>query len=202
MGPQSKPHSHREPLADHIAKNIETISELHAKVESSVAQQQRLIERVTRNLGRPATLYLILAFAVLWIAANVFGKLVGLAPFDPFPFYALQGTCSLSALIISTLVLITQNRLARLARHREHLDFQVNLLTEQKATKIIALLEELRRDLPNVKNRPDAFAESMSLSADPEAVSEELVRGAAADELTATNGPAVRSAQNESGGCR
>jgi uncharacterized membrane protein len=187
MSPQSNTHTHVELLADHVAKNIETISELHAKLESSVARQQRVIESVTRNLGRPATLYLILTFAVLWIAANVVGKLIGFAPFDPPPFYALQGTCSLSALIISTLVLITQNRLARLAQHREHLGFQVNLLTEQKATKIIALLEELRRDLPNVKNRLDAIAESMSLSADPQAVSEELVRGAAANDATATN---------------
>jgi uncharacterized membrane protein len=33
---------------------------------------------------------------------------------------------------------------------------QVALLTEQKVTKVINLLEELRRDMPMVKNRHDA----------------------------------------------
>ena len=52
-------------------------------------------------------------------------------------------------------VLIKQNRLAE---QRAHLDLEVTLLTEQKAAKLIDLLEELRRDLSNVKNRDDPEA--------------------------------------------
>lgn len=39
-----------------------------------------------------------------------------------------------------------------------HLDLKVTLLTGQKAAKLIDLLEELRRDLPNVRNRHDPEA--------------------------------------------
>jgi uncharacterized membrane protein len=55
-------------------------------------------------------------------------------------------------------VLIAQNREAKLEKQRAHLDLQVNLLTEQKVTKLIHLLEELRRDLPMVRDRHDPEA--------------------------------------------
>jgi uncharacterized membrane protein len=47
---------------------------------------------------------------------------------------------------------------------------QLNLLTEQKITKLIALVEELRIDLPDVKNRDDAEAEIMQQATDPQAI--------------------------------
>jgi uncharacterized membrane protein len=67
-------------------------------------------------------------------------------------------------------VLIRQNRMSRLADHHAHLDLQVNLLTEEKSSKIIALLEELRRDLPNVSDKPDVEAHQMTKPADAKAV--------------------------------
>lgn len=68
------------------------------------------------------------------------------------------------------MVLGKQNRLARLAEQREHLDLKVTLLTEQKAAKLIDLMEELRRDLPNVKNRHDPEAAALQHSMNPELV--------------------------------
>jgi uncharacterized membrane protein len=47
---------------------------------------------------------------------------------------------------------------------------QVNLLTEQKLAKVISLVEELRTDLPNVKNRHDEEAETMKQATDPQAL--------------------------------
>ena len=74
------------------------------------------------------------------------------------------------ALLITTVVLSKQNRLAKLAEQRAHLDLKVTLLTEQKAAKLIDLLEELRRDLPNVRNRHDSEAATLQKSMDPDEV--------------------------------
>ncbi len=49
---------------------------------------------------------------------------------------------------------------------------QLNLVTEQKIAKLISLVEELRTDLPNVKNRDDVEAEVMMHAIDPEAILE------------------------------
>jgi uncharacterized membrane protein len=70
------------------------------------------------------------------------------------------------ALVTTTVVLIAQNRQTRFEQQRAHLDLQVNLLTEQKVTKVIHLLEELRRDLPMVKDRHDPQAAGMQERAD------------------------------------
>jgi uncharacterized membrane protein len=64
----------------------------------------------------------------------------------------------------------SQRLLERLAEQRAHLDLKVTLLTEQKAAKLINLLEELRRDLPNVKNRHDPGAASLQEPMNPDLV--------------------------------
>ncbi|MDQ2800666.1 MAG: DUF1003 domain-containing protein, partial [Armatimonadota bacterium] len=105
-----------------------------------------------------------------WIVANVFSHRLGLGEIDPPPFYWLQGVVGLGALLLTIVVLITQNRQARMAERRAQLDLQVNLLAEQKIAKLIALVEELRRDLPTVRDRHDPEAEAMKEAADPQAV--------------------------------
>jgi len=90
--------------------------------------------------------------------------------FDPAPFFWLQGIVGLGALLTATVVLTKQNRLAGLAERRANLDLKVTLLTEQKAAKLIDLLEELRRDLPNVKDRHDSDAAALQKSMNPDLV--------------------------------
>ena len=43
-------------------------------------------------------------------------------------------------------------------------------MTEQKTRKIIELLEELRRDSPDVRDRQDLEADQMAMKADPHEV--------------------------------
>jgi uncharacterized membrane protein len=71
-------------------------------------------------------------------------------------------------------ILTSQNRVAKLAQQRAHLDLQVNLIAEEKIAKLIALVEELRRDLPSVKDRRDILADAMTEAVDVHAVADEL----------------------------
>lgn len=157
-------------LPDHISQHIETIAALHARGESDVSVHQRLIERVTAFLGRPLFLSVIIAAIAAWIFLNVPTNYPNLTPFDPPPFPFLAWLVSTGGLLLTIVVLITQNRQARLAERRAQLDLQFNLLSEQKIAKVIALMEELRRDIPSVRNRHDPEAEAMSEAADPHAV--------------------------------
>ncbi|MDP9151848.1 MAG: DUF1003 domain-containing protein [Myxococcota bacterium] len=155
---------------EHVAQNLETVLALRAKEEERVGRHQRLIERLTQSLGRPRTLYLILTLTVGWVAFNAAAPALHWPNPDPPPCYWLQGLVGLSALLMTSMVLTTQNRQGRHAEQRAHLDLQVNLLAEQKVTKLISLMEELRRDLPNVQNRKDSTAEAMEHAVDPKAV--------------------------------
>lgn len=171
-------------LHDPVSQTIDTIAALHARAEQKVDRHQRAVETVTALLGRPAFLYLIQFLVVAWVLLNVFARRLGLPRIDAPPFYWLQGVIGLSALLLTVVVLITQNRQGRLAERRAQLDLQINLLTEQKVAKLIQLVEELRRDLPSVQNRHDPEAEAMTEATDPHAVLTAL-------EVTLTHGDAI-----------
>ncbi|MEH2144817.1 DUF1003 domain-containing protein [Nostoc sp.] len=73
-------------------------------------------------------------------------------------------------MLVTTGVLIKQERQEKLAEQRAQLSLQLNLLSEQKIAKLIGLVEELRQDIPNVKNRSDPEAEMMKSPTDPHAI--------------------------------
>jgi uncharacterized membrane protein len=155
------------PVPNHVSENIETIAQLTAVSGSRVSRHQRAIEALTRQLGRPRTLYALVGAAIVWVLYNATAKYTGCPILDHPPFFALQGIMTGYAAIVATTVLTAQNRLNHEAERRAHLELQVILVAEQKATKIIALLEELRRDLPNVRDRRDVVADAMQQRANP-----------------------------------
>ena len=153
-----------------INQNIEAVLDFYTRDELKISWSQRILERISSFVGRPAFLGIILLLVALWILANVALRLSGMAEFDPEPYFWLQGMVGLSALLTTTVVLGKQNRGSRLEEQRAHLELKVNLLTEQKAAKLIDLLEELRRDLPNVRDRHDSKATAMQQSMNPDQV--------------------------------
>jgi uncharacterized membrane protein len=156
----------REELSEHEAHTVNTVASLRSRAQRLVSRQQRAVELFTATLGRPITLYGILSLVAAWVGLNLALK----HPPDPPPFFWLQGAVGLAAMLTATLILITQNRQTREAEQRSQLDLQVNLVAEQKITKVIELLEELRRDLPTVPNRVDSKADAMKVSVDATAV--------------------------------
>ena len=73
-------------------------------------------------------------------------------------------------MLTTVVVLIKQYRVSKLSEQRDHLDLKVTLLIEQKTAKLIDLMEELRRDLPNVKDRHDSGAAVLQQPMSPERV--------------------------------
>lgn len=157
-------------VPDQVHDNIATIAELREHIARGVSRHQRVVESWAQRFSRPLAVYALLILVVGWIAYDVFAIRLGWYQVDPAPFYWLQGAITLYAALVTTLVLVAQSRQREEAEQRAHLEFQLNLLAEQKATKIIALLEELRRDLPNVPDRTDPVAEAMQQEVDPHAV--------------------------------
>jgi uncharacterized membrane protein len=157
-------------LSDHIDQNIEGVVALQRREWEQTGVSQRRVERIGRFIGRPAYLVGLVCLAILWIAVNVGVSQLGYAPLDPAPFEMLQGMLSLIALITTTIVLIAQNRQTKLEQQHTHLGLQVNLLTEQKVSKLIHLIEELRRDMPMVKDRHDPQAVLLQEGADTKQV--------------------------------
>jgi uncharacterized membrane protein len=155
---------------DQINQNIEAVLDFYTREDQKISRSQRILERISLFAGQPLFLGLILLFVASWMLANVMLRQLRMHEFDPAPFFWLQGGLGLGALLTATVVLTKQNRLERLAERRAHLDLKITLLTEQKTAKLIDLIEELRRDLPNVKDRHDPEAVVLQQSMKPDAV--------------------------------
>jgi uncharacterized membrane protein len=154
----------------HVSRAVESIAALHSRAMQAVGTHQKSIEQLTGHVGRPRTLYAMAGLVAGWVVLNCALLLAGRAPLDPPPFPGLQCCVSVAALLIGTMVLTSQNRQTRHSEQRSQLDLEVNLQAEAKVTKLIQLLEELRRDMPSVPNRVDLVASEMQEVADPHRV--------------------------------
>ena len=158
-------------LPGHIDQNVQAIARMHAAHARSATSAERMLEAAVEAFGRPAFAGLLTAFVVVWLAIDVWP---GRASFDPPPFSLLGNLLSLFALYMTVLILIVQRRTQRLGDHREQLMLQLALLSDQKTAKLIALIEELRRDDPLIRNRPDRHAEELTKTVDPQTVIEAI----------------------------
>jgi uncharacterized membrane protein len=157
------------PVTSGVDETVESIAQLEQRALEELSSHQRWIERVTAAIGQPRTVYIVALFLIGWIGANLLLRTAGKA-FDPPPFPWLQGIVSLSALFMTIFILTTGNRLAQHDLRHDRLDLQINLLTERKISKVIEMLEAMRRDSPGIPDRHDPQASVMRNAIDPHEV--------------------------------
>jgi uncharacterized membrane protein len=123
-----------------VLDNIHAIIALEDRQERERRLSDRIADGIATFAGTVVFVVLHLVWFGLWAAVNM--GVVRLVPaFDPYPFQLLCMLVSLEGVLLSTFVLIKQNRMSNRADRRAHLDLQVNLLTEKEVTKVIQLLE-------------------------------------------------------------
>jgi uncharacterized membrane protein len=154
----------------HIEETIKAIARLHAEHRAGATRHQRVLGIATSLLARPGFFIALTILVFGWIGLNSFAPELGFLPRDPPPFPWLSGFSSVASLYLVVVVVTTQRLDDRLARHRELLTLELAILTEQKIAKAIALIEELRRDSPQVHDRVDRQADIMAEPADPQTV--------------------------------
>jgi uncharacterized membrane protein len=157
-------------LPPHVEEAVQSIALLHKAHHRNASQLEKLVDFASAQVSRPACLVVIGSLTLFWVAANLLLMGNGLAPFDPPPFAWANDILTLFALVVAVMIVTTQRRAGRLGERREQMTLELTLLTEQKTAKIIALMEEMRRDMPQLHNRIDQEARDMSAPADPNAV--------------------------------
>jgi uncharacterized membrane protein len=157
-------------LSSSAKENIELLSRFKDREEAQVSGLQLAIERVSRVFGSPAFFAYALLFIAIWMAVNMWGMNHGWRHVDTPPFFWLQGLVSCNALLLMVAVLIRQNRMAQVAEHRAHLDLQINLLTEQKVTKLLQIIGEPRHDLTAPRGLTGDDVSEMTKPADTHAL--------------------------------
>jgi uncharacterized membrane protein len=152
MGRKRQRAARADAARDLMQQNIAAVFE--AQRESvNATRGDRLAEAISNFAGSMTFFYLHVAWFGAWILLNC-GLLHvrHLSDFDPFPFGLLTMIVSLEAIFLSTFLLITQNRQGRLSERRAELGLQVDLLAEQKATKVIDMLDHIIEQLNKMDN--------------------------------------------------
>jgi len=125
-----------------VLDNIQAIIELEERQEQERSFSDRIAGAVATFAGTVIFVVVHLVWFALWTSINL-GLLKAVPAFDPYPFQLLCMLVSLEGVLLSTFVLIKQNRMSNRADRRAHLDLQVNLLTEKEVTKVIQLLQRI-----------------------------------------------------------
>src|SRR5215211_6550619 len=115
-----------KPLNRAIERYIRTIVHMRLKAARARTPSQRMADTITAFSGRMMFVYIHIAWFTIWILWNT--GLLGLPPFDPFPFGLLTMVVSLEAIFLATFVLISQNRMSEQSEQRADLDLHIDLL--------------------------------------------------------------------------
>ncbi len=102
----------------------------------------KIADSLTSGFGTITFLIGNIVIYAFWILANT-GKIPGVPIFDPYPYSFMNSFVSIEAIILSIIVLMSQNRENQRDTLRNELGLQVELISEKEITKILELLKEL-----------------------------------------------------------
>jgi uncharacterized membrane protein len=125
----------------HAEEAIEAVADLEREAHEATSRHHHWIERVTSRIGRPLTFYFVVTFVVLWVGTNL------------------------------AVLHANGSTFAQIDSQRDKLDLQINLLNERRTAKVIRMLDELRRDSPQVPTHNDPEVQQLSEYTDTQEVS-------------------------------
>ena len=137
-----------------VDSNIASIGSLEQDYEAHRTLTDRVADVIANFSGSMVFVYLHIAWFTLWFLINT-RVLHFVRPFDPYPFILLAMIVSVEGVLLSTFVLMKQNRMQKKSDTRDHLNLQIDLLAEEEVTKTLQLLRAVARHL----NVPEAEAD-------------------------------------------
>jgi uncharacterized membrane protein len=114
-------------------------------IKAQHAADRNRVEAAADWLDQLAASTPFLVFHALWFLVWITWNtgVLGLVPFDPFPFGLLTMIVSLEAIFLSIFVLMAQQRESAIAELREEMSLQVGLRLEEEMTKTLQLVAGL-----------------------------------------------------------
>ncbi|WP_419805110.1 DUF1003 domain-containing protein [Terriglobus sp.] len=163
--PQTKTHA--------IEDGIRSVVEMDRGFDENRTLVDRLADTIGSFSGSMWFVGLHVVWFTLWFLINT-GVLRFVPRFDPYPFILLAMIVSVEGVLLSTFVLMKQNRMQQRSDARHQLDLQINLLSEKEVTKALQLLRQIaeKLDLPQVDD--DGELEEMARVTSVDTLSERI----------------------------
>ena len=129
------------PIPNSVLGNIDTVLAIEQRAEREIPPLWRVAHRFGSFVGSIWFVAIHLVAFAVWLGINLgyWPRLV----FDPYPFTLLGTLVSCESVVLTTFVLVKQNREGDRASQRSHLDLQVNLLSEKELTKVLQIVQRI-----------------------------------------------------------
>jgi len=111
----------------------------------------KIVDALTTSFGTITFLLGNIVVYGLWILVNT-GRIPGIPIIDPYPYSFMSSFISIEAIILSVIVLMSQNRESQRDTLRSELGLQVELISEKEITKILKLLIQILQNQKNYKH--------------------------------------------------
>ena len=157
-------------VEDLTQRNVEAVLNLEEAAKDQRTRTELLAERIAQFCGSMRFVWVHVIWFSGWI---VFNLMPGIRHIDPFPFTFLTLVVSLEAIFLSTFILISQNHDAQISERRNHLDLQINLLSEQENTKMIHMLQAIAEKV-GVDLSHDSDLAQLRQETQPEKLAEQI----------------------------
>ena len=127
---------------NHVQEHIETIAKHEQEFLEGRSAAERLGDVTAAIVGNLGFVGVHVCLFVSWVLMNTL-QLPRIPHFDPLPFSLLGTIVAIEAILLASLILMRQARLARRADEREHLMLQILLLTEKEVTAVISMNQQI-----------------------------------------------------------
>lgn len=146
-----------------VRANIQSVAEMQTALEERRTFIDRVADLIGGFSGSMTFVLLHVSWFLVWFLINT-NVIPGVKRFDPYPFILLAMIVSVEGVLLSTFVLMKQNRMQSRIDVRDQLDLQINLLSEKEITKALQLLRAMANKL-EVKPEPELDAELTEMAA-------------------------------------
>lgn len=153
--------------------NIQTIARMEQEFLKQRSFWDRVADLVADFSGSILFVVFHIAAFILWFIVNL-GLIPGVRPFDPYPFVLLGMGVSCEAVLLSTFVLMKQNRMSQRSEQRDHLHLQIALLAERELTKVLQHQQRLGQHLGLPELAADPEVQDLTRETEVEKLVQEL----------------------------
>ncbi len=144
-----------------VESNIRTVADLEQSFEQRRSPKDLIADVIGGFSGSIWFVVIHIVIFTTWFLVN--SKVFPFFPhFDPYPFILLAMVVSVGGVLLSTFVLMKQNRMQQRSDARDHLNLQIDLLAEKEVTKALQLLRAICERLEIAEPEHDAELREMA----------------------------------------
>lgn len=161
-----------EPPRSTVESNIHSVADLERTFELRRDFVDRIADAIGGFSGSVAFVGLHVLWFTVWFLINT-GVIPHVKHFDPYPFILLAMIVSVEGVLLSTFVLMKQNRMQQKTDLRDHLNLQIDLLSEKEVTKALQLLRAIAAKL-EIDEQGDTELEEMANTTSVDTLAERI----------------------------